>query len=146
MRRTIPALTILAVLIGAPPVLAQYAGTWTGEGYGKCPHPYHSRDQVIYPWQAWEGLIPNAQNEFTGEWVDNDGNQGFFEGAVTYSNANSAEYRGVWGWIDTSVSPPYYKKLGKFYMNFRGASLTCKGEWWLMDGSANGWMKGEIIN
>ncbi|NLI98701.1 hypothetical protein GX441_08605 [bacterium] len=132
----------LVLFLGAMPLFAQYAGNWVGEGYGKCPHPALP-GQAIYPWQKWGGSIPISLSDFTGKWSDSGGNLGYFKGTLTYQGPISAEYRGVWGWIDTSVFPPYYKELGKFYMNFRLATMTCKGEWWTMDGSANGWMKGK---
>jgi hypothetical protein len=135
----------IILLVGATPALAQYTGTWTGVGYGKCPHPALP-GQALYPWQKWDGSIPNSQIEFTGKWSDSQGNVGYFKATRTYLGPISAEYRGVWGWIDTSVFPPSYKELGKFYMNFRLATMTCQGEWWTFDGSANGWMKGYKIN
>lgn len=119
-------LTALAVIFvaGAAPAFAQVAGTWAGEGEGSCSPP---SGIVIYPWQNWKGEIPDSEKKFTGEWWDEDGNQGSFFGELApYATPETVIFQGIW----TLDDPSGFSCIGgKFTMNFYFNEDECEGTW-----------------
>jgi hypothetical protein len=119
--------TALAVmlLVGATPAFAQIAGNWEGTGSGCC-YPYEGI--AIYPWQSWQGEIPNAQNVFNGEWSDESGNQGTFRSRILWISVTTAIASGSWYWYDPAgAADPVYG--GDFKMKFQTSSEGCSGTW-----------------
>lgn len=122
-----PMIIILAaaLLIAAAPMAAQIAGNWEGTGTGSC---YPANGIIIYPWQTWQGEIPNAQNVFKGEWQGSDGNHGIFKSKILWISVTTAIATGSWYWYDpTGAAEPVYG--GDFKMKFEYASDACTGTW-----------------
>lgn len=146
MRKVLPIVLAVVLLLAATPAFAQLAGTWAGEGTGSCcPRP----GTVIYPWQTWKGFIPDEENVFTGEWYDADGNRGIFKGEIEFSPIPEIAYaRGAWYWYDPlgPANRPIYG--GDFKMTFYFLEDECKGEWTTIwpSPSARGTMKGKKVD
>lgn len=146
MRRIILATMAVAFLIAATPAMAQLGGTWAGEGEGACSPPVGTIDFPIYAWQTWKGDIPDSEDEFYGEWYDEDGNYGNFKARMTFSTPEEVACFGKWTWFDTSVRPPREYLMGTFWMRFHKEALTCFGEWESEYSGESGTMTGEKVN
>ncbi len=128
--KTTKALIVIVVLmlaVAATPAVAQLAGVWEGTGKGNA---YPRNSTVIYPWQKWEGEIPNTQDVFSGTWSDSIGNRGTFKGEVEFSAIPElAKAKGSWYWFDPlgPSNVPVYG--GDFAMDFWFTMGTCEGTW-----------------
>lgn len=143
MRKVIVSAIALALILGASPALAQVAGTWVGTGDGKAyPHP----GVIIHPWQQWKGEIPDAQDVFSGEWSDEDGNYGIFKGSPVPSIPEVVVFRGEWYWYDPDGFSDQPVLGGDFEMIFHFMDeYWCEGTWtsvWISSSSDKGTMKG----
>jgi hypothetical protein len=133
MRKILPILAILVVLIGAAPLSAQLIGTWAGEGKGFC-YPKPEVDIVIYPWQNWKGEVYYTDETdkpvFEGEWYDADGYHGTFFGKM-YPTPIEEYYlfKGEWTWFDPASKTAKPVVGGKFEMKFHFLVGTCNGFW-----------------
>lgn len=110
---------VLLCLAASP--ISPLTGVWAGEGKGNA----HPPGTTIYPWQYWQGEIPNSGDVFKGEWKDEKGNHGSFKGEVAWISFTTAIAKGYWTW----EKPSSITKAGKFVMYFSPYSKECKGTW-----------------
>ncbi len=125
-RKLLVAALAAAVLLAASPAFAHLSGAWEGTGTGYC---YPRSSIIIYPWQDWQGQIPNAANSFTGTWNDALGNHGTFKGSPAPSIPEIAVFKGTWTWFDPDGSSTIPVYGGDFTMTFYILDDTCAGTW-----------------
>lgn len=142
MRKLLLVALAATLIIGATPALAQLSGTWAGTGKGAA---YPPSGEIIYPWQNWQGEIPNSEDSFSGEWWDADGNHGKFYGKLApYCTPETIVFKGYWTW-ETMAG---IVKAGEFVMDFYFLEDYCEGTWtsiWPSPGIP-GTMKGKKVN
>jgi hypothetical protein len=129
--KTTAVIAVVAVIFfaAALPVQAGLYGTWEGVGNGCCRPPDNGE---IYPWQSWQGhvVFDSPSPVFIGDWHDEYGNYGTFEGRVfLYPEEDKAVARGEWTWIDPSGVSSEPIVGGKFKMIFYISGNDAGGEW-----------------
>jgi hypothetical protein len=131
-------LVAVMIAVAATPAWAIIDGDWEGRGYGECKNPITG--DAMYPWQYWEGIITNT-TDFTGDWYDDKGNQGYFVAEKIFEGQWVCEFQGKWYLLDEANGIDEY--MGYFVMNFHKFKYDCKGEWVSEHTYEHGWMKGK---
>jgi ribosome modulation factor len=116
---------LVIVLAFAMPALADVDGEWEGTGTGCVLSPGSGKLVYIKAFQTWECSVYNG--ELYGEWSDELGNNGYFEGYEVESKDVCWEtYEGRWYWMSGGWSID----MGDVTIKFHKTNETCYGDWW----------------